>query len=230
MDDREKILIVDDNQEMRYIVRHILEDHYLIFEAGDGESALKMAQDLRPDLLILDVVLPDISGYSVCTQMKSNSELRSIPIIMLSGNTGLDARVTGYNLGVIHYLEKPFEAAELKAIVRNTLAMNLDKPILKIGEISVHLHNHTVSILEREVHFTNNEFKILSILMTHFSEIVSRDKLLKCLGNEGDEGAGRVIDTHISTIRRKIKKSNVKIKSIYSQGYKIIEMPKFSSS
>ena len=116
------ILLVDDCEDTRTLVTKILDPQFNIVTSSTAEEGLNKAWELKPDLIILDIMLDDASGYELCSQIKSMEELKNTPIIFISSKTGSNSRVTGYKLGAVHYIEKPFETEELRAIITTVIS------------------------------------------------------------------------------------------------------------
>lgn len=219
-----KILIVDDNFTIRKLLESALKDEFHLSLAQDGEEALAQVISFSPDLIILDIMLPDMSGYEVCTQVKANKSSSKTPIIMLSAKTGSTARSTGYNLGAINYVEKPFEIPELKSIIRSTLKGKNEETseLVKVGDLEIDLLRHIVSVKGESISLTSSEFKLISYFAKRPNEVLSREALLSVLSPDNLEITDRTIDNHVSTLRKKLETSMATIKTIYSEGYKLI--------
>ena len=222
---KSKILIVDDSEDIRILVQKILGDKYILETAENSEEALIKAVEFSPELILLDIMMPDTSGYEVCSQIKSRDELKNTPIIFLSSKTGSNSRVTGYKLGAIQYIEKPFEAEELKEVV-NTVLTNTSRTdhneVQNYEDITLNIPSQEVVVIGERVHFTSSEFKIIHLLLKNTNRVLSREKILNHIAPGNFSANDRMIDTYISALRRKIRKSNFKIRSVYGEGYKII--------
>ena len=222
---KSKILIVDDSEDIRVLVQKILGDKYILEMAANSEEALIKAVEFGPELILLDIMMPDTSGYEVCSQIKSRDELKNTPIIFLSSKTGSNSRVTGYKLGAIQYIEKPFEAEELKEVV-NTVLTNTSRTdhneVQNYEDITLNVPSQEVVVIGERVHFTSSEFKIIHLLLKNTNRVLSREKILNHIAPGNFSANDRMIDTYISALRRKIRKSNFKIRSVYGEGYKII--------
>ncbi len=222
---KSKILVVDDSEEIRILVQKILGDKYILEMAENSEEALTKAIEFSPDLILLDIMMPDTSGYEICSQIKSRDEIKNTPIIFLSSKTGSNSRVTGYKLGAIQYIEKPFEAEELKEVL-NSVLTNISKTdqneIQNYEDITLNIPSQEVVVIGERVHFTSSEFKIIHLLLKNTNRVLSREKILNHIAPGNFSANDRMIDTYISALRRKIKRSNFQIKSVYGEGYKII--------
>lgn len=222
---KSKILIVDDSEDIRVLVKKILGDKYIIETAQNSDEALTRAIEFTPDLILLDIMMPDTSGYEICSQLKSRDEMKNTPVIFLSSKTGSNSRITGYKLGAIQYIEKPFESEELKEVV-NSVLKNVSRTdqneIQNYEDITLNIPSQEVVVIGERVHFTSSEFKIIHLLLKNTNRVLSREKILNHIAPGNFSANDRMIDTYISALRRKIKKSNFQIKSVYGEGYKII--------
>jgi len=226
MNDNKTILVVDDNPQLSKLLFLFLKDTFKVVLAENGYDGIELWKKYRPDLVILDIMLPDISGYDVCVTAKSDMELRNTPIIFLSAKSGQESREKGYLLGAVNYLTKPVQKSELIAIIQSTIQMmsqNQDQySVIEVEDISINTETLEVYQESELLSFTPNEFRILYAFMIKLERVLSRDMILKALGKSEKNISDRAIDSHISHIRKKLKSSKLKIKSVYGEGYKII--------
>ncbi len=222
---KSKILIVDDNDDVRILIKKTLSDFYILEEAATSDEAMTKSFEFNPDLIILDIMLPDTSGYEICSQLKSKEEFKNTPIIFLSVKAGSNSRITGYKLGAIHYLEKPFEPEELRevitSILRNVSSIDTSE-VQNFEDIILNIPSQEVTVIGEKIHFTSSEFKIIHLLLKNKNRVLSREKILNHIAPGNFSANDRMIDTYISALRRKIKLSHYAIKSVYGEGYKII--------
>lgn len=224
---KQTVLIVDDCMDTRELVSRVLDPQYEVTTASTAEEGLAKAWEVKPNLIILDIMLDDQSGYEVCSQIKSIDELRNTPIIFISSKTGANSRITGYKLGAVHYLEKPFEIEELRAVIHTVLSNLKTESVLEVvdyEDISLNIPSQEVVIRGDKIHFTSSEFKIIHLLLKNSQRVLSRESILNHIAPDNHSVNDRMIDTYISSIRRKIKQSNYAIKSVYGEGYKIIQL------
>lgn len=218
---QKKILCVEDNSTMRLLVESILRNDYIVQTAEDGREGLLRAKTFKPDLIILDILLPDMSGYEVCSFLQGEDELKNIPIIMLSSNKDVQSKITSYKLGAINYVEKPFDKNEFRAIVTSVLAKSEDRGhVLKYGDMTLNLDSQVVTIQSNKVDLTPSEFRLLVAVIKEKGSIVERAQLNKLFNESDSEGVDRVVNYHMSLLRKKVKGSNVAIRSVYGKGYK----------
>lgn len=221
----EKILLVEDEAKIRKLVKSYLEEEYLVVEAEDGKKALEIFERENFDLIILDLMLPKISGEKVCQKIRQISE---IPIIMLTAKSSEENKIDGFNYGADDYLTKPFSPRELmlriKAILRR---VNNDQKAdiisLAEGEIKIYPAEMIVKRNNQDCELTMTEFKILMVLINNARQILSRDQLADQVLGIDYQGFDRTIDAHIKNIRKKLKlKKDQYIVTVYGAGYKFI--------
>lgn len=221
----EKILVVEDEAKIRKIINSYLKEDYEIFEVVDGQEALEIFKNIDFDLIILDLMLPEISGEEVCQKIRQVSET---PIIMLTAKSSEENKIEGFNYGADDYLTKPFSPRELlvrtKAILRRS--NNKDKAsiiTLNGGEFKIYPEKMIVKRDNNDCQLTSTEFKILMTLINNAGQVLNRDQLAdKVMGLEFS-GFDRTIDAHIKNIRKKmeLEKDNY-IVTVYGAGYKFI--------
>lgn len=228
MNDKIKILVVDDEQKVLDVIKaYLIKEGFEVITCTDGEEALKIFKTKQIHLIILDLMLPKISGEAVCNKIRATS---SVPIIMLTAKAEEDNKIDGLAIGADDYITKPFSNRELvgrvKAIIRRTYRENSPLAQLLIinnGDLEINIEKMIVKKQGTLVTLTSNEFKILIALLTNPGQIFSRDQLVnKAFGIDYD-GFDRTIDTHIKNIRHKIEddpKNPKYIISAYGMGYK----------
>ncbi|PJI10476.1 MULTISPECIES: response regulator transcription factor [Clostridium] len=228
MDNKLKILVVDDEEKiLKVIEAYLIKEGFEVLTAKDGEEALNIFNKESVHLIILDLMLPKVSGEEVCTRIRAAS---SVPIIMLTAKIEEDDKIEGLTIGADDYVTKPFSNRELvsrvKALIRRTYRNN--KPLAELliinnGDLEIDIEKLIVKKQGKNVNLTSNEFKILMALLSNPGQVFSRDQLVnKAFGIDYD-GFDRTIDTHIKNIRRKIEddpKNPRYIVSIYGIGYK----------
>ena len=224
-----KILIIDDDQKLVGMVKNYLEkDGYEIFTAFDGAEGINKIESQRPDLVILDLMLPKLDGLEVCRLTRKES---SIPILMLSAKGEEADIVVGLELGADDYLSKPFSLRELsarvKAILRRVSKLKEDekskKKILKYKILQIDFQKHEVTINGEKTELTATEFALLEMLATNPGRVFTRDQLLDGVRGRELTPFDRSIDIHISHLRQKIEpdpKEPTYIKTVWGVGYK----------
>ena len=222
-----KILIVEDNWEVRELLKVILKERgYDIQEAETGRQALDACEDRTPDLVVLDLTLPDIDGLEVCKKIRSFPAMESVPIIICSGRTKVSERVTGLETGADDYLIKPFDPAELVARVRVLLRKagqetKETRGKAQSGEIKLDPKSYTVTAGGAKVEgITPREFDILHLLVQKSPEPLSRAEISKFVLGKEQPGSSRAIDMHIAQIRKKLGQELApKLITIPGKGY-----------
>ncbi len=222
-----RVLIAEDDREIVKVVRAYLERAGLnVLTAYDGNEALFMARQERPDLVILDLMLPEMDGLDVCRHLRRESD---IPIIMLTARVEEADKLVGLELGADDYITKPFSPRELVARVRAVLrrAERPSEPeIISLGEVTIDQGRHMVKVGGREVRLTPTEFDLLTALMRHPGRVFTRLQLLEMVQGYAYEGYERTIDVHIKNLRWKIEPQPHEpryILTIHGVGYKFAE-------
>ena len=225
---RNKILVVDDEKNIVDIVKAYLEkDGYRITVAYDGETALKKAQRESPSMVVLDLMLPGISGWDVCRILREKSD---IPIIMLTARDEVTDKIVGLELGADDYVTKPFDPKELnsrvKAVLRRTGNKKAPKSVIQIGDLSIDVETHHVQRGNKTVELTATEFELLKVLAENPGRVYSRMQLLDSIQDDSYEGYERTIDSHIKNLRKKIEPDPScpkYIVTVYGVGYRLLE-------
>ncbi len=215
------ILIIEDSEDQRNLLGSLLGSRYRLFMEGTAEEGLKRALIVKPELILLDLGLPEMDGYELCNRVRSIPDLESVPIVILSGQHGVEAHSKAYRLGADNYLEKPFEKEELLAIIESKLKYANKLMRKTIGNLTVDLKNGVSLINGEKLDLTPKEFKILAILWESVDQVVTREAILKYVWDK-THVSDRVIDNHVTALRKKIKEASVRIESIYAQGYKLL--------
>ena len=203
---KNKILVVDDEEKIVRIVKAYLErEGYTVVAAYDGKAALDMTRAEAPDLIILDLMLPQVSGWDVCRNLRAES---NVPIIMLTARDEDTDKIVGLELGADDYITKPFNPRELVARVRAVLrrAEGIpEKRRIEVGDLIVDLEKHEVRHAGRLVELTPTEFELLRVLAEAPGRVYSRMQLLDKVQGYAYEGYERPIDSHIKNLRRKLE-------------------------
>ena len=222
-----KILIVDDEENILEIVEaYLVAKNYQVFRAMDGEEALRKAETIRPDLIVLDLMLPDISGLEVCRRIRKSS---SVPVIMLTARTTEQDILSGLQIGADHYMTKPSSPKELVARVQTVLRRSHPEPqevkwSFEGGLLEIYPDNMQVFKKGVEVGLTPTEYRLLTLLASHPQQIFPRQQLLQVVKGLDFDGTDRVIDVHIKNLRQKIEDDDTRtpyyILTIYGEGYR----------
>ena len=221
------ILIADDHANVRALVQDYLSEHdYRVVAAGDGAEALEVAQREHPDLILLDIMMPTLDGFSF---IRAYRKQHNVPIILLTARLAESDKVVGLELGADDYVTKPFGMAELLARVRAVLRRaepNGTAPsdkILRVGDLVLNRSTFTVTVEGEPVSLTPSEFELLATLMESPKRVFTRELLLDRLQGNTYEGAGRTIDVHIRNLRKKIEMDAAEpryIHTVFGIGYR----------
>ena len=205
----EKILIIEDEENILEAVKYTLtQEGNDVFTSVDGEDGLEKAQEIKPDLVLLDVMLPKMDGFEVCRILRKDLEM---PVFMISAKAEEIDRVVGLEIGADDYITKPFSMRELVVRVRNSLRRAALSPkvddleILKLGELEIHLTSHMAIVSGEEVSMKPKEFDLLYLLASNKGRAFTRDQILQRLWDRGYIGDVRTVDVHVRWIREKIE-------------------------
>jgi two-component system response regulator MtrA len=221
------VLVAEDDRNHAEILRRYLEaEGYRATVTHDGRAALEQARRLRPDLVLLDVMLPGLDGLDVCRILRA--EDLPVPVLMLTARTGEDDLLLGLERGADDYLTKPYSPRELLARVR-TLLRRMDRVAqaavnLSVGAVTIDPERHTVAVAGAPVDCTPAEFAILATLARHPGRVFTRGQLLQQIGDR--DSTERAVDTHVMNLRRKIEpnpRRPARLLTVYGLGYKLVE-------
>lgn len=226
-----KILIVEDEPDIARLVKHYLEkDGFRADVAKTGTEALKLIMSERPDLVILDLMLPEINGIEVCKKVRNAPETALLPIIMLTAKAEESDTIIGLELGADDYVTKPFSpkalVARVKALFRRLERETTDKhPRFTYGPLLMNVDRHEVTLSNKEVTLTAKEFGLLKHLLHHPGRVLTRDVLLNAVWGYDYYGTTRTVDVHIRRLKLKIPLLDEAIVSVKSLGYKLSDQP-----
>ena len=223
-----RILIVDDEPDLRELVRfNLAEEGFLAETASTGEEALAQIRRSPPDLLILDLLLPDIPGVEICRRLRSDPALRGLPIIMLTARSEEVDRVVGFEIGADDYVTKPFSPRELalrvRAVLRRSASGEASSELLEHGTLRVDRRAHRAFVSGEEAVLTAKEFELLVALMRRPGRVISRDQLLDEVWGPGIVVTTRTIDTHLKRLRSKLGAAGELIETVRGVGYRFVE-------
>lgn len=228
-----KILVIDDDKAINELIKINLElQGYKVITALEGIKGYAMAKQELPNLIILDIMMPEVDGYTVAKRIRENPSTKGIPILMLTALNMIQDKIKGFDIGIDDYLVKPFEMEELKARVRALLKRAdkipeslISKEILTIGDITLIPEVYSVKINDKTVKITPIEFEIFNLLMQNYGNMVPSSKILTEIWGYLPDDDVETIRVHIRHIRSKLDKiSNGKkyIETIYGGGYRLI--------
>lgn len=225
---QELILVADDEPKVVKLARDYLEKNgFRVISAGDGNTALALARREKPDLVVLDLLLPGMDGREVCRAIRRESD---VPIIMLTALAEESDQIVGLELGADDYITKPFSpralAARVRAVLRRARGQVQLPSQIRQGELEIDLAGHRVTLAGRPLHLTPNEFKLLAVLARHPGQTLSREQLLDELHGSAAANFDRSVDSHIKNLRRKLESDPSAprfIETVYGVGYRFME-------
>ena len=227
---KQRVLIVEDEQDIAGLIKHTLErsgeaDAEIV---GSGDAALKSVTDRPPDLIILDLNLPVISGVEVCRILRSRPDVPRIPIIMLTARTSEDDRVTGLDQGADDYVTKPFSLRELSARVRAVLRRgpNGDErrtPGYRGKHLAADFEAVSIAVDGEPIRLTRREFELLRYLVQNKNRVVSRDRLLERVWGYERLVETRSVDVHVGRLRGKLRNAGSQIETVVGLGYRFVD-------
>ena len=220
-----KLFIVEDEPDLRDTLKYNFENEGFKVKAfSNGESFLDVLQKNKPNLVILDLMLPGVSGLDVCRELRSNDNYTGIGVVMLTAKSEEVDRIVGFELGADDYVTKPFSVRELilrvKVLLKKRTDNSANEQILKYGPISMNLEAHEVSVYEQSIILTALEFKLLKHLLKRKGRVQTRDQLLGDVWGYSSEVTTRTVDTHIKRLREKLGKPGELIQTIRGVGYR----------
>lgn len=221
------ILVAEDESALVTLLRYNLErEGYRVLEARDGEEVLLVAAEERPDLVILDWMLPQLSGIEVCRRLRSRQETRNVPIMMLTARGEESDRIRGLDTGADDYLTKPFSMTELLARLRAVLRRirpSLAEDVVQVGDIEMDRAAHRVRRAGVEVHLGPTEYRLLDHLIQHPGRVFSREQLLDAVWGSDVYVEARTVDVHVGRLRKalNIEGAADPIRTVRSAGYSL---------
>ena len=222
-----RILIIEDETPMRTALKDVLEgEGYRAFTAANGESGLQRALEEKPDLILLDIMMPKLDGYEVCAELRRLSN--PVPVLMLTAKGQVEDCVTGLDAGADDYLVKPFSTEELlarvRALLRRVQRHGKSAAKLKLGEVQIDLARQTAVRGKKMIHLTAKEFAMLRLMAETPGEPVTRERFLDAVWGYAAFPTTRTVDNHIASLRAKIERNPDEpcwIKTVHGVGYKL---------
>ncbi|HXV83267.1 MAG TPA: response regulator transcription factor [Candidatus Binatia bacterium] len=229
----QKILVVEDEPDIRKLVQYNLaQERFNVLEAEDGEQALKLLQREKPNLVILDLMLPGLSGMELCKVLKQRNDTAKLPILMLTAKAGEADRIVGLEMGADDYLAKPFSPREMVARVKAILRRSEAKPATEIppayekGSLRIDFSTYEVFVRGKAIKLTLKEFELLRFMVQNPNRVLNRDQLLDRVWGGETFVTPRTVDVHIRRLRRAVEKDDRKPKwilTVRGVGYKFDE-------
>jgi two-component system alkaline phosphatase synthesis response regulator PhoP len=225
----EKVLVVDDAENIRELVRYNLaREGYQVTTVGSGEEALKQTHSQIPDLIILDLMLPGIDGLDVCRELKNDPKTTHIPVVMLTVKGEESDIIVGLELGADDYITKPFSPKVLLARLKAVLRRRKNEPIgetdvLTLGDLMIHPGRYEVSVQGKPVKLTSTEFRILHLMARRPGWVFTRYQIVDATRGEDVAVTDRSVDFHITSLRRKLGPCSDYIETVWGVGYRFKE-------
>ncbi|HXA44578.1 MAG TPA: response regulator transcription factor [Candidatus Angelobacter sp.] len=223
-----KILVVDDEPEAVELLEFNLKQAgYVVSTAGDGADALKRARSQTPDMIVLDVMLPEMDGFEICKSLRLDSSTAKIPIIMLTAKAAEIDRVLGLELGADDYLTKPFSPRELLLRIKKILGRGQTeeklRDQLRFGDLLIDVPRHIASWKGKTIELTATEFRLLTVLSQRAGRVQSRDQLLRDVWEYDSLIDTRTVDTHMRRLREKLGPASKHLDTVRGVGYRFME-------
>ena len=224
----EKILVVDDEEHILELISFNLTNNgYKVIKANNGIDAVRLAIEEKPKLILLDLMIPGKDGYDVCREVRSNSEIRNIPIIMLTAKSDELDKILGWEWGADDNITKPFSVRELlarvKAVLRRFSVVEPESSVLVFGNLKADFEKREIHVKDKKLDLTLKEFELLEILIRNKGKILTRDTLLDKIWGYEYIGETRTVDVHIRYLRKKVEEDDKNpklIETIRGVGYR----------
>lgn len=226
---KKKVLVVDDEKDIVDILKYNLEreNEFEVLTAKDGKEALEIAENI-PDLILLDIMMPELNGFEVCKQLKNNPVTSKIPVIFLTAKENEIDEILGLEIGADDYISKPISPrkvlARIKSVIRRTSG-DYEKPLkleenVKFRNLEIDSSSHSVRINEKEIFFPKKEFQLLHFLLSNRGKVYSREILLNQIWGENIYVVDRTVDVHVAKVREKLGEYSDYIETIKGLGYR----------
>lgn len=223
-----KILVVDDEVDVTELLSYNLKQRGFVSQSvNDPKRALEVAKTFKPDLIVLDIMMPGLSGLQVCRMIRQESTLKGIPIVFLSAKTEEGDRIEGFESGADDYVCKPFSPKELMlrvlVILKRAGEGDDDKTVLRVNGINLDIEHHSVSVHDKAVELTATEFRLLRLLMQELGKVQTRETLLQKVWNYENDMETRTVDTHMRRLREKLGEEGSGLETVRGVGYRMVE-------
>jgi len=227
-----KILVVDDEKDIVDILKYNLEreNEFEVITACNGKDAIELAND-SPDLIILDIMMPELNGYEVCKKLKHNPETSGIPVIFLTAKENEIDEILGLEIGADDYISKPVSPRKVIARIKSVIRRSSNEPEktfkieqrIKFNNLEIDSQSHSVKIDQKDIFFPKKEFQLLHFLISNRGKVYSREILLNQLWGENVYVVDRTVDVHVAKVREKLGEYSDYIETIKGLGYRFRE-------
>jgi DNA-binding response OmpR family regulator len=227
-----RVLVVEDERDVADLIRYnLIKEGYDVVVAPTGSDALKQARDVHPDLVLLDIMVPQLNGWEVCRRLKQDAETKNIPVIMVTGRVEEGDKVLGFEMGADDYVTKPFSPRELiariRAVARRGRSGDVEKKAhLKIGDLEIDRYRFEIRMKGRPVELTPKEFELLAILAGAPGRVFGRDELLDAVWGRDGFVEPRTVDVHVARLRAKFTSAKLPppgVETVRGVGYRFRE-------
>lgn len=227
MDDSKRILVVDDEVDVTELLSyHLRQRGFDVRALNDSRLALETARQFRPELIVLDIMMPDFSGLQVCRLLRADSSLKEVPIVFLSAKTEEGDRIDGFESGADDYVCKPFSPKELMLRVSAILKRRgeiEEARILEVNGIRMDVEHHRVEVASSAIELTATEFRLLKLLLEECGKVQTRETLLQKVWNYENDIETRTVDTHMRRLREKLGHEASWLETVRGVGYRLVE-------
>ncbi len=225
---KQRILVIDDERDLVELIRlNLQRNGYEVLYAHDGKVGLEIARKHLPDLIILDLMMPGLTGQEVATRLKGDSQTAAIPLLMLTARSEETDIIVGLSLGADDYVSKPFSMkvllARVAAVLRRKSSVEQAQPILNTGPMVIDQARHEITIKGKPINLTPTEFKLLTALANARGRVLSRDQLTDRVMGNGVFVTDRAIDVHVTAVRRKLGEFQWMVHTVRGVGYRLLE-------
>jgi DNA-binding response OmpR family regulator len=222
---RSTVLVIDDEKDLLELVRYNLEKEHLdVITASDGQAGLDIGLKHKPDLVLLDLMMPGMNGLEVCKHFRSDARTKRVPIIMLTAKAAETDKIVGLEMGADDYIVKPFSVRELlarvRAVLRRSNADVAQEDVVRRGQLTIDVPRHEVTWASQKITLTATEFRILAFLINRPNRVNSRDDIINGALDRDESIYDRTIDVHITALRKKLGAGAKHILTVRGFGYK----------
>ena len=227
-----RVLVVEDERDVAELIRYNLgKEGYDVVVTGSGTDAVKQAREARPDIVLLDIMVPHLNGWEVCRRLKQDADTRAIPVIMVTGRVEEGDKILGFEMGADDYVTKPFSPRELvarvRAVVRRGRGDNGErKAHVRVGDLEIDRHRFEVRLKGKAVELTPKEFEVLAILAASPGRVFGREELLDAVWGHDGFVEPRTVDVHVARLRAKFTAARLPppgIETVRGVGYRFRE-------